>query len=101
MYSGTMSRSDAETYALLRAITGTAAALGGETLGAAAGLLCGPGAPVCSPVFAIGAGFGSEIAAIKIFDAQMRDEIEGVQRAYYETVTLPAWEEARSCQPPV
>jgi hypothetical protein len=45
------------------AVGATAGFLGGLAAGAGEGLVCGPGAPVCSLVFGIGFGIGGAVAA--------------------------------------
>jgi hypothetical protein len=59
--------------------------LGGLALGAAAGLVCGPGAPVCSTVLGIGFGilgaFGGRAAAEGLYDSLTETPTSGGQPA--------------------
>ena len=78
------------------AVGATAGFLGGLGAGAAAGLVCGPGAPVCSVVLGIGFGIAGGIAARstaeEVYDLGAGRPVNPVFETIRDIYTGRAWE---------
>lgn len=78
------------------AVGATAGFLGGLALGATAGLVCGPGAPVCSVVLGIGFGIAGGLAARggaeEVYDLATGRPVNPLFQTFRDIYSGRAWE---------